>query len=170
MTIDYTKPPTNWGAPPPPPPQPPPPVPEKKKAGCGTFALIGCSVLLALMIVFVAGIVWFVFGMIKGTDVYKQAIRRAQSDPRVIAALGSPIEAEWWVTGTMHIDNEKGNADITIPISGPKAKGRIYAEAIRDRNGWRFTRLTVKPETGPEIDLMETSGDRAAVAIRKAPV
>ena len=46
--------------------------------------------LLAAGLVFV--IASIVFGAIKSSDAYKSALVKAKADPRVVAALGSPIE------------------------------------------------------------------------------
>ena len=125
--------------------------PPAKKTGCGKIALIGCSILLVLSVVFCAVIVLFVFGAIKKSDVYRGALNRASSDPRVIAALGQPIEPGWLVTGSMNINNGKGNANIAFPISGPKGKARVESVASNDGNGWEYSKLTVTPANGPPI-------------------
>lgn len=145
MTVDYTKLPLRPGA---------PPSTQKPKAGCGTFAVIGCAVVLALMLITGGGIAVFVFRLIKSTDVYREAVRRAQSNPQVIAVLGSPVEPKWWVLGSINVTTEGGKADLSIPIEGPEGDARIHAEATRERRQWRFTSLVVKPERGEPIDLM----------------
>src|ERR687883_703802 len=98
MTIDYTQP---LG--------PRPPAPEAK-TGCGTIALVGCAVFFAIFVAFIGGVFWFVFHLVKSSDIYNDALHRAQNDPRVIAVLGSPIEAKWWVLGNLNMDTEHGRA------------------------------------------------------------
>ena len=111
------------------PPQQPGQQPPPQKSGCLKWFLIGCSALIVLGIAFVAVLVFVVFGAIKSTDAYKGARDRAVNDPRVIAALGSPVETGWWVKGSVNVDNDGGHANITFPISGPKGKGTIYVAA-----------------------------------------
>jgi len=140
-----------------PPPLQQPPQQPVKSTGCLKWLLAGCSVLLALCIVVFAGIVIFAFGMIKRTDVYRIANDRAIHDPRVIDAVGTPVETGWWVRGSIDAHDGEGSADITFPIHGPKGKATVEARATRDvRAGkWVFTNMKVYPDGGPPIDLLE---------------
>lgn len=143
-------------APPPPPPGPPPvpaATPPPQKSGCLKWAFIGCGVLLVLIAAFCAVLVIFVFGAIKRSDVYKGALRRVQDDPRVVAALGSPVEAGWIVSGNVRVDTNGGNAEINFPVSGPKQKAKVHAVATVENGQWKYETLTVQPESGPLIDL-----------------
>ena len=127
MTTDYTQQYT--------PPQPGQPA-QKKSSGCLKVFLIGCSVLIVLGVALVAVLVFIVFGAIKKTDAYKVALAKVKSDQRVIAALGEPVEAGFWVSGKMNINNGKGNADFTFPVSGPKGKAAVHAVATTEGQGW----------------------------------
>ena len=147
MTIDYTKP---YMTPQGPGTQPPP----QRTSGCLKGAVIGCGILLLAGAVFFAGVTVFVFKAIKNNSVYREAVRRAQSNPQVIAVLGAPIETGWWVTGSVNIHNESGHAEIKIPLNGSKANGTLYADAVREDRNWRYTRLVVKGP-GPPIDLLK---------------
>lgn len=152
MTIDYTQPPQ----PPQPPPQPGDPLQpgEKKKSSCCMFGLIGCAVILVIGGLVLGGLVYFVFGLIKSTEVYKQAFRRAATNPEVIARLGQPIERGWWVMGSVTVNDQSGSARFSFPIEGPKDKGTVNVEATRDRDRWLFSVLRVKPDRSGEIDLL----------------
>ena len=140
-------------APPPPSPVPAATPPPQQKSGCLKWTVIGCFALVVLAAAFCAVLVLFVFGAIKRSDVYKGALRRVQDDPRVVAALGSPVEAGWVVSGSVHVDNGNGNAEINFPISGPKQKGKVHAVATVENGQWKYETLTVQPESGPLIDL-----------------
>ena len=144
--------------PPSPPPTAPPPVPAvtppPQKSGCLKWSLIGCSILFVLVLAVCAVVLIFAFGALKRTDVYKGALRRAQDDPRVVAALGSPVEGGLWVKGNIHFDaNSGGNAELTFPIHGPKGKAMEHAVATYENRQWTYETLTVQPEGGPKIDL-----------------
>jgi hypothetical protein len=142
-----------------PPPPPPPPVaavtppPQKSSSGCLKWGLIGCGIVIVLGVAFCAVVAIFVFGAMKRSDVYKGALGRAQNDPRVIAALGTPIEPGWFVKGNVHLDTSGGNAELTFPISGPKAKATEHAIGTYDGSKWTYETLTVTPEGGAPIDL-----------------
>jgi len=115
--------------------------------------------LIALGVAFVAVIVLVVFGAMKSTDAYKMALARAKSDPAVIEALGSPITDGWFMMGKTNVQGTAGEADIGIPISGPKGKGTIYAVATKSVGRWNYTTLEVEVNGRPErIDLLQGSG------------
>lgn len=98
-----------------------------------------------------------VFGMLKATDVYKTALARAQNDPRVGAAIGTPIKEGWYVAGNTQINGGSGKSDLTIPIHGPKGKATIYALATKLAGEWRYSKLVVKVHaTNETIDLTQT--------------
>ncbi len=49
-----------------------------------------------------------------------------------------------------------GEADLAIPISGPKGKATIYAVATKSGGKWTYSKLTVQVVGGgDEIDLNE---------------
>ena len=100
-------------------------------------------------------VIVFVFSVIKRSDVYREAFNRASSDPRVIAALGTPIDKGWWVMGKVNVDTEGGNANIDFPISGPKGNAKVHAAATYEGNAWKYSSLIVRPDTGPEIDILQ---------------
>ncbi len=147
MTIDYTKP---YQPPqPPPPPQQfgaPPPPPPAKSSGCLKFLGIGCVVLIFAGIAFVVGIVYFVFHLIKNSDVYTESLHRAQQNAQVQSVLGTPIEDGWWVMGNVNLDNDRGRANITYPIEGSKGKGTVHVVASRSSSKWNYERMTVTPD------------------------
>jgi hypothetical protein len=119
------------------------------------WALIGCVAVVIIGLLGLAAIVIVVFGAIKSTDAYKGARDRAQRDPRVIAALGTPMETGIWVSGNVKIENSSGSADFEFPLSGPKGEARVHAVATLDTSGWQYTVLTVSPKNGPPIDLLK---------------
>jgi hypothetical protein len=148
MTTDYTQPQQYT-----PPPQPGQPA-QKKSSGCLKVFLIGCGVLIVLGVALCAVLVFIVFAAIKKSDVYTQALNRVRNDQRVVAALGEPIEPGFWVSGSMHVDNGKGTADFSFPVSGPKGKATVTAVAATEGQTWEFSTLDVKPANGPPINVL----------------
>ncbi len=101
-----------------------------------------------------AFLVLVIFGALKRTDIYQITVVRAESDSRVIAALGTPIGEGWYLAGHIDVNGGSGNADLTIPISGPKGKGTIYAVAKKSGGEWTYSKMMVKIEaTGEMINL-----------------
>jgi cytochrome oxidase complex assembly protein 1 len=94
----------------------------------------------------------------KSSDAYKTALTKAKSDPRVVSALGSPIADGWFVGGKTNVSGTSGQADMTVPISGPKGKGTLYFVATKFAGQWSFSKLMVEiGSTGQRIDLIEDS-------------
>jgi hypothetical protein len=104
----------------------------------------GCLTIIGLVVLFCLGIFLIVFGALKSTDVYKTALARAKSSPEVVEALGTPIKEGWWMSGKTNVEGTAGEADIGIPISGPKGKGTIYAVATKSAGRWNYTTLEVE--------------------------
>lgn len=120
----------------------------------------GCLTLVILSFAFAATIAIGVFGMIKSTDVYRNAVARARNDPRVTAAIGEPIKEGWYVGGSTQISGSSGNSDLTIPIHGPKGSATIYALATKFAGDWRYRKLIVKiGASGETIDLNEEGSE-----------
>lgn len=140
---------------PPPLPVATPPPQQGGSSGCFKWGCIGC---LAVIIVFgigAAGLMMFVLGIVKSTDVYRDAAATAKKDPRVIQALGSPVREGFWVIGTVNTHDHAGEADITFPIKGPQGNARVHAVASKEEGTWHYSELTVTPSNGPEIDLLK---------------
>ena len=119
------------------------------------FVPTGCCLTpLVLGGAFHTFIVLVVFGAMKQSDAYKMAVARAKADSRVVAALGTPIEEGWWLSGNAEVNGGSGKADLSIPISGPKGKGTIYAVATKSSGEWTYSKLEVKIDsTGETIAL-----------------
>ena len=104
----------------------------------------GCLSFIALVAVFVACIVVFVFSVMKSSDVYKTALGRAKANAEVQAALGTPIKEGFLVSGNTRADGASGDANLSIPISGPKGHGTIYAVAEKKAGRWNYSTLEVE--------------------------
>ena len=97
-----------------------------------------------------------VFSAIKSTDPYKDAIARARMNPAVIEALGSPIKDGLFVSGNTNVNGAAGEANLAIPISGPKGKGTIYAKATKSLGHWSYSDLVVEIQaTRNRVDLLK---------------
>ena len=124
--------------------------------------LAGCAGLLLLVALGVAALVFFVFGAIKRSDVYEQALAAVRSSPSAIAALGEPIEAGFLVSGSVNVSGGAGDANISFPVSGPSAKGQVHAAATREAGAWVFTALHLSIDGGETLDLLAESGGSLA--------
>lgn len=120
------------------------------------FVPVGCLSVLVLVAGFLALIVSIVFGVIRSSDVYQEALHRARQSPSVQAELGSPVEAGFLVMGEIKTQNTTGTARIEIPISGPKGSGTITAHAEKSANRWRYSLLEVGfKDSDRRVDLLK---------------
>lgn len=83
----------------------------------------------------------FVFGLIKNTDVYQEALAKAQASPAVNQGIGSPVEAGFMVQGNVQTSNDQGSADFNFPIKGPKGSGTVHVVAKKVNGQWRYEKL-----------------------------
>ena len=120
------------------------------------FVPTGCLTLIIVVGGCIAGLVGFVFSMIKSSDAYKDALAAAQTSTVVQKALGTPIEAGFLVSGNINVSGTSGNANLAIPISGPNGEATIYVVATRLQGKWTFNTLrVVVKDSGERIDLLE---------------
>jgi len=118
------------------------------------FVPTGCLTILILLVAFVGSIVMIVFSAIKSTDPYRGAFASAKMHPAVIEALGSPIKEGFFVSGNTNVNGAAGEADLAIPISGPKGKGTIYVKAAKSLGRWSYSDLIVEIQA-KGIDLLK---------------
>jgi len=76
--------------------------------------------------------------------------------PVVIEALGAPIKEGFFVSGNTNVNGAAGEANLAIPISGPKGKGTIYVKATKALGRWSYSDLVVEIQaTRTRIDLLK---------------
>ena len=110
------------------------------------FVPAGCLSIVVMVVAVAAAGLYFIIGAIKSSDVYQEALAKARSNTAVVRELGEPIEAGWRISGTINVSNDSGNADVRIPVSGPKKSGAVYATAIKKQGKWDFSALEVEIE------------------------
>lgn len=98
-----------------------------------------------------------VFSAVKSTDVYRDALARAKVHPAVIEALGSPVTEGFLVSGNTNVNGASGEANLSIPIAGPKGKGTLYVAAKKSLGQWNYSGLVLEIEkTHQRIDLLHS--------------
>ena len=136
--------------------QPATPKPNWWNRNWKWFVPTGCFTLMLLFLVFVGSILVIVFSAMKSTDVYKEALARAKTDPAVIEALGSPIKDGFLVSGNTNVNGASGESNLAIPIYGPKGKGTVYVSANKSLGQWNYSGLVVEvAQTHERIDLLQ---------------
>ena len=120
------------------------------------FVPVGCLGSLVLFAGFIVLIIYFVFGMMKSSDAYNIAIAKVRAHPPVQESIGTPIEEGMFITGSIDVSGNSGQASLSIPISGPYGEGTVFVEAEKSAGQWTFSTLVVEiKETKQRIDLLE---------------
>lgn len=118
------------------------------------FVPVGCLSMLVLFVGSIAAIMTFAFGMMKSSDAYGMAMARALASAEVREVLGEPIEAGFMVSGQVNVSGPKGEANISIPLSGPGGSGTLYVVAEKSAGQWTFEQLVLEVDaSGERIDL-----------------
>ena len=107
---------------------PPPPQISPSRGNWWTrnwlwFVPTGCLTLLALFAVFIVSILMIVFGAMKSTDVYKDALARTRASAAVAEALGRPIKEGFFVSGSTMLMAQAANPISPYPSLARKEKG-----------------------------------------------
>ena len=122
------------------------------------FLPLGCLGVFALGAVFAMAVVTFVFGVVKSSEPYRHGIGAAKNNPEAVQALGLPIREGYFVAGKINVTGDSGTADLQIPVSGSKAKGKIYVVGEKKMGTWHYEILRLKMDgSGDEIDLGSAS-------------
>ncbi len=146
------------------------PVTPQRKGWWGRnwkwFVPTGCLTMLAL----VAGVIYLllllIFGMMKSSDAYKQAMVKVRASSAVTAALGAPIREGFFTSGSINVSGPSGNADLAIPISGPKGSGTVYLRATKSAGKWSFDKLVVNIN-GADMTIDLSNIDSNSTQMRK---
>ena len=149
--------------PPPPPPANHPPLPPtvcgpSQQSSSKKWIFWGCGGCLTLLVI--GGIAAFfifkgVLGLLEKSPPYQDGLAKARSSAEVKAALGEPIETDGMVSGNINYNNDTGNADLTVPIKGPKGTGTLHIKSAKEPGqNWSSSTLRVTPQGGPPIELL----------------
>ncbi len=127
------------------------PIPPQPPAGAmPTWKIVTC-----VLTVFVLGVAVFVVGLFasiersfRSSAAYAMAMDRAQASPCVAKTLGQPLVAKGFISGNLNTHNDAGDANLDIPIRGPKASGNLHVEAKKTSSIWAINSLTVEHSEG----------------------
>lgn len=116
------------------------------------WAIAGVAVWLTLIIV-TGGMFYGIASLLKGSDVYRGALERVNAASAATEALGAPVEGGFPM-GSINISGPSGEAQLSIPVHGSRAKGTLYVEATRSMGRWQYDRMELEVEGRDErIDL-----------------
>ena len=105
---------------------------------------LGCLLLVILVAMFVGTIFTAVEYSFQHSDAYIYAVTQARTNPLVGKKIGTPLKVGWLATGNVNISGPSGNANLGIPIAGPRGRGTIYVVAKKSAGAWQFEMLQVE--------------------------
>lgn len=114
----------------------------------------GCLLMLLLLVLCCAGIFGGLLYTMKSSEPYQMALEQVRTNPKVIESLGEPIqEVGWFPSGSVEIENDRGDARFDFDIAGPKGKGHVRTQARRIAGKWGLTTLEVTGPDGQRVPL-----------------
>lgn len=132
----------------------PPQLSKSGRFGVGILCVASCLVL------FVVPLYFAIDKEMRGSDAYKLAMHTAQSSPCVLNTLGAPLETRGFMTGEMEESSVEGSAQLSIPIKGPKGKGRLELQAKKLNGSWEIESLIFAHAT-MQVILAPSESNRA---------
>jgi hypothetical protein len=96
--------------------------------------------------------------VIQSSPSYVEAFSKANQNPEVTAALGTPITPGFGMSGSINQQNDTGSADFTVPLKGTKGEGSMHVVARLSGGRWQYSRIDVVAG-GKTIDVL--AGEKA---------
>src|SRR3954471_16584244 len=123
----------------------------------GVIGWIGCGCISLVLLCSGVGVAGFMFvtGLLRNSEPYQIALKRAQADSHVQILLGTPVAAGMLVSGSVSVSGSQGNADLSIPIHGPKGSATLYVRAHRETGLWAYDAIKVVKDHEEELDLLD---------------
>ena len=134
--------------------------PWVRKNGIWAFPALGIAAFGAF-----AGAALSLMGMMKSSDAYRLALSQARSAPSLAEKLGGPVTPGWYVLGKIALKNKgEGTALLSFPVSGPRGKATLLANAVEERGEWHLKLLAAKMSTGERLLLTASAAPFATIA------
>jgi len=62
------------------------------------------------------------------------------------------------LSGNISVQNDSGQADLSIPVQGSAHKGTIHVVAKKSEGEWTYNKLTLEVDDSPKrVDLLQPS-------------
>jgi hypothetical protein len=78
-----------------------------------------------------------------------------QQSPEAAEALGTPIQAGFFVGGSIQVTGSTGGAELSIPVSGPEGSGTLYVVGVKTLGTWKLINLELAlKDSGTRLNLL----------------
>ena len=74
-------------------------------------------------------------------DAAEAGLQAAQDSHLLDEDVGPNLHIGLMIVGWVHTEADSGTAELLIPVSGSRGRGRLYAREQRDRYGWHVCSL-----------------------------
>lgn len=106
------------------------------------WAIWGAIIWVASIVV-LAGIAAGTLALLRHSEAYQLGVSRLQANPVAVKLLGTPITTGT-PFGSIKVTNDEGEASLSFSVSGPRAAGTVYLQAVKKNSVWSITGLTLK--------------------------
>ena len=119
---------------------------------------LGCLVIIAIAIFLAGAMVVKVTDLFKESVPYSEGMAALKSNEIVIEELGEPIEPNGMFQGNVSYSNDGGNADIKVPVKGPKGEASLLVIGEKLNGAWVYIKMEVTiNDSDKKIDLLKTN-------------
>ena len=116
----------------------------------------GCLVIIVIAVFLAGAMVVKVTGLFKESVPYSEGMAALKSNELVIEEIGEPIETNGMFQGNVHYSNDGGNADIKVPVKGPKGEATLLVIGEELNGKWTYIKMEVTiSETDEKINLLK---------------
>ena len=93
--------------------------------------------------------------LMRNSEPGKHAFALAEKDPRVIAAIGSPVRTGWRFHGDLSVSNDRGRCDFYLPLRGPRGTASVHVVGTKDGGVWAYETLDVTTAKDKTFSLLQ---------------
>lgn len=97
---------------------------------------------------------WFGYSSVRNSDPYQLALTTAQESETAVSLLGEPIEPGFFYSGSFTVSGPSGDAQFSIPVSGPNGKGELHVSALKEDDLWSLNTLVLEMDNGNRHQLI----------------
>ncbi|XP_030880141.1 cytochrome c oxidase assembly factor 1 homolog isoform X2 [Leptonychotes weddellii] len=92
---------------------------------------------------------------------YQQALEQLHGHPEALEALGTPLNVHCLRLTDKYNFVDIAEAQLKIPVSGPKSEGHLHVISSRDApfQRWHLQEVFLKLEDGQQIPVFKLSGN-----------
>jgi flagellar basal body-associated protein FliL len=131
------------------------------------IVLIIVSILIVLgliVVVFVGGIVGFVFYKINNSEAAQVSKDFLKTNERLKQDIGEVKDFGKFVTGNINVENGNGTAELSIKVIGERKTVNASVELMyRSGHQWRVTAASYRNDDGQTVDLLNPYESRKSI-------